>query len=73
MKSKSSFRVKVVREPGNDPITGFFYDLEEQEFEIEALNKLEAYNKSLQTDTISFRGQLRRTFIDGEEYFDPRH
>lgn len=68
-----TYRIKVVREPGNDPITGTFYERAEQEFDVEAPTPLAAFIRSQIKDTIIFRGQLRRTFINGEEYFDERY
>ncbi len=68
-----AYNVKIVREPGKDPLTGIYYEKEEQSFIIEAPNLLAAYLKSQKADTIVFRGQLRRTYIDGKEYFDERY
>lgn len=63
------FLVKVVREPGHDPVTGIFYNYAEQDLIIEATNKKSALIISQLISTLTFKGQLRRTFIDGEEYF----
>lgn len=65
-----TYLIKVVREPGNEPINGVFYDHVEQEFEVNATSLLSAYKVSHLICDIPFRGQMRRTFIDGEEYFD---
>lgn len=73
MESENTYKVKIIREPSNDPITGLFYEYAEQEFEIKAPNLFAAYVKSQRIDTIVFRGQLRRTFINGAEYFDERY
>ncbi len=68
-----TYLVKVVREPGNEPISGMFYDCDEQEFEVDTTSLLSAYQLSHLVCDIPFRGQMRRTFIDGEEYFDKRY
>ncbi|GAB3949938.1 hypothetical protein GCM10028805_27140 [Spirosoma harenae] len=67
------FYIKVIREPGEDTFSGTTYGYAEEEIEIEAVSKLEAYKKSHLYCNIEFRGQTRRTFIDDEEYFDERY
>ncbi|GAB3710155.1 hypothetical protein GCM10027592_46890 [Spirosoma flavus] len=69
----NTYQVKVVREPGYDPSASVFYDYAEQEFEVEATSILAAYLKSEKESTLPFRGQLRKTFINGKEYFDERY
>lgn len=64
--------VKVIRELGTDPVTGEFVDRAEQNFEITAISTQEAYRKSHFLTSIQFKGQLRRTFINGSEYFNNR-
>ncbi len=68
-----TYSVKVVREPGNEPITSIFYEYAEQEFEVEATSFQSAFQLSQLLCNIKFRGQVRRTFIDGREYFDERY
>lgn len=63
----------MVREPGADPITGSFYERAEQSFDVEAPTQFAAYVKSQLANSIVFRGQLRRTFIDDEEYFNDHY
>lgn len=67
-----TYFVKVIREPGPEPITGNFYGRAEEDLEIEAPTITAAYRKSQILSTLCFRGQLRRTYINGTEYFDER-
>lgn len=67
------FKVRVVREEGPSPVTGEVYPYEEEELKIEATSPQMAFEISMMISKIKFRGQLRRTFINGEEYFDERH
>ena len=66
------FDVTVVREAGSDPMTGKYLERGQEEMQIEAANENEAYSISQRKSSLPFFGQIRRTFIDGEEYFDPR-
>jgi hypothetical protein len=68
-----TYHVKVVREAGPNPITGECWPYEEQEMNIDAISRQAAFVISELMHTLTFRGQLRRTFIDGEEYFDERY
>lgn len=65
-----TYRVKIVREAGSGPVSGQFYNYAEQEMDIDATTPKNAYQVSLLACEIPFRGQIRRTFIDGEEYFN---
>ncbi len=65
--------MKVVRKPGNEPITGVFYDYAEQEFEVDATSVQAALTMSHIVCTLPLRGQFVRTFINGEECFDERY
>lgn len=65
-----AYNVKVVREPGANPLTGQLIGYDEQTFEVDATSVQAAYSLSHLVCTLRFSGQLRRTFIDGEEYFD---
>lgn len=67
-----TYCVKVVREAGIEPISGQFYGYSEQEINIEATSPKNAYQVSHLVCDIPFRGQVRRTFIDGAEYLDER-
>lgn len=60
-----TYQVKIVREPGDEPITGQFYEYAEEELEDDATSKLNAFKISQLVCSIPFRGQIRRTFIDG--------
>ncbi|GAB3688526.1 hypothetical protein GCM10027592_03570 [Spirosoma flavus] len=68
-----TYKVRVVREPGENPLTGEFSAFDEQSFDVEATNVQTAYSLSQLVCTLHFRGQLRRTFINGEEYFDKHY
>lgn len=68
-----TYKVKLVREGGNEPISGLFYSYAEQEFEVDATSRSNAYKLSHLLCEIQFRGQTRRTFINGEEYFNERY
>ncbi len=67
-----TYTVKVLREAGNDPITGEFVEYGEQSFNVDATNSKAAFSLSYFVCTLRFLGQLRRTFINGKEYFDER-
>lgn len=66
------FKVKVVREPGANPVTGQFVEYSEQELEIEADTLQAAHKLADYLCTLSFSGQVRRTFINGKEHLDER-
>lgn len=68
-----TYSVKVVREPSKDPLTGQIVEYDEQTFEIDAASAKAAYSLSQFVCTLRFSGQLRRTFINGQEYFDERY
>jgi hypothetical protein len=67
-----TYLIKVVREASNDPITGIFLKGEEETLTISATSEHEAYKQSLKKSNILFKGQMRKTFINGNEYFNPR-
>ena len=67
-----TYSVKVIREPGDNPLTGQFVGYDEQSFEVDANSIRAAYSLSHLVCTIKFSGQIRRTYINGEEYFDER-
>ena len=68
-----TFNVMVIREAGPDPMTSEFLSGDQEDLSIEAVNVEEAFRRSQVMSTLKFRGQIRRTFIDGEEYFDSRY
>jgi hypothetical protein len=68
-----TYSVKVVREPGENPLTGEFVEYDEQSFDLDATSVRAAYSLSHLVCTLRFSGQLRRTFVDGHEYFDERY
>ncbi|MFD2574632.1 hypothetical protein ACFSUS_28630 [Spirosoma soli] len=68
-----TYSVKVVREPGENPLTGQPMEYDEQSFEVDATSVKAAYFLSHLVCTLRFSGQLRRTFINGQEYFDERY
>ncbi|GAB2546668.1 hypothetical protein [Spirosoma aerophilum] len=65
-----TYLIKVVREAGKEPLSGAFYEYTEQEFEVDASSMKSAYQLSYLVCDIPFRGQIRRTLINGEEYFN---
>lgn len=67
-----TYSVKVIREAGTDPLSGQFYSYAEQEMNIDAISLRSAYQISLLSCSIQFSGQIRRTFIDKEEYFSEK-
>lgn len=66
------YNVIVIREAGNDPLTGSYFENAQEEMQIEAETEYEAYQTSQRKCSLPFFGQVRRTFIDGKEYFNPR-
>ncbi len=66
-----TFNIKVVREAGTGPL-GDYLEAASEEFQVEAKNEQEAYKQSMLLCSLKFRGQLRRTFINGVEHFDAR-
>lgn len=67
-----TYSVKVIREAGENPLTGQYISYDEQAFNLEATSIRSAYSLSRSVCTLQFTGQLRRTFVNGEEYFDER-
>lgn len=67
-----TYNIKVVRESSENPFTRQVVEYEEQSFEVDATSPKAAYSLSHFICTLQFSGQLRRTFIDGQEYFDDR-
>lgn len=67
-----SYKVLVVRESGKDPITGVYYEETEELLDIDATSPQSALSVSYILCTIPFRGQARRTYIDGKEYFSDK-
>lgn len=65
-----TYNVRVVREASADPIAGQVYDYAEQSFIIGAESPQLAHRLANRLCTLTFRGQIRRTFINGEEHFD---
>lgn len=68
----STYKVKVIRESGADPLTGEIYERLEEDITIDATSPETAVSTAHVLTTISFRGQLMRVFVDGEEFFDER-
>ncbi len=68
-----TYKVKVIRESGENPITGQLVPYDEQSFDVDAINVHSAYSISIMICTLQFTGQLRRTFINEEEYFNIRY
>lgn len=69
----TEFEVLVIREAGADPLTGTYLEEARETLKITASDRQEALKKSLFLSKLSFRGQMRRTFIDGQEHFDERY
>lgn len=67
-----SYKVLVIREGGDDPITGEYYEETEEFLEIDATSPQSALSISYALCTIPFRGQVRRTYIDGQECFSDK-
>lgn len=67
------YKVNILREPGDDPLTGEFYPFEHEELNIEATSEKSAYDIACTIFKMKVRGQLLRFFIDGKEYFDERY
>lgn len=70
MTKETEFEVTVIREAGLDPMTGTYLGQARETLKIYATNRQEVYKKSLFLTKIPFRGQLRRTLIDGQEHLD---
>lgn len=68
-----AYRIKIVREPGADPLTGELYPMDKEEFFVEAASIRAAYVQAMANFKMNVKGQLLRFFIDGEEYFDERY
>ena len=68
-----TYTVKVIRESGENPLTGQSVSYDEQSFDVDATSVRSAYSLSHLVCTIQFTGQLRRTLINGEEYFDEQY
>lgn len=66
------YTVNIVREPGEDPLTGEFYPFEHEELKVEAVSEQSAYDIACSIFKMKVRGQLLRFFIDGKEYLDER-
>jgi hypothetical protein len=64
-----TYRVTIVRESGLEPLSGEYLQRLEETFDVQASTKEEVFRKSQFITSLKFRGQLRRTFIDGKEYF----
>jgi hypothetical protein len=69
----NTYNVKIIREAGGNPFTGQVVGYAEQSFEIDAIDIKAAYSLSYLVCTLKFSGQIRRTFINGEEYFNERY
>ena len=67
-----TYAVKVIRESGNDPLTGEITAPAEQELEIDATSTQAAHRIAQMMTTLKFRGQMMRVFIDGTEHLDER-
>ncbi len=68
----NTYVVKVLREPGVDPLTGQFTPQCEELLTIGAESQDAAYRQSFRRSTLKFSGQVRKIFIDGVEYVNPR-
>ncbi|GAB3550957.1 hypothetical protein [Spirosoma fluminis] len=68
-----TYTIKVIRVAGHEPNTGKYFEYAEQEFAVDAASQRSAYELSHLVCEIPFRGQIRRTFINGEEYFDEKY
>ncbi|GAA4416294.1 hypothetical protein GCM10023187_47600 [Nibrella viscosa] len=67
-----TYSVVVIREPGPDPLTGEVIGYADEQLTIDATSRQAAYELAQVFATLTFRGQQRRTFIDGKEHFDER-
>lgn len=69
--SMKTYNVLVIREEGLEPMSGVLLSKATEQLQIEAVSTNDAYKQSLTRSTITFRGQTRRTIIDGTEYLLP--
>ncbi|GAA4448735.1 hypothetical protein GCM10023189_07030 [Nibrella saemangeumensis] len=68
-----TYKIIIVREAGPDPVTGEVLGYAEEHITVDATSRQAAYELAQMLDTLKFRGQVRRTIIDGEEHFDERY
>lgn len=68
----TNYYIKIIRESGKDPLTNENYCEESQELEIIADNVEEAIKESYKYCTIVFRGQIRRTLVNGEDFYNEK-
>lgn len=64
--------VKIVREPGSNPITGQIFDYAEEKMMIDAINLQQAHRIAQLLMTLQFQGQRMRMYIDGQEHLDEK-
>jgi hypothetical protein len=67
------YKINIIREPGDDPLTGEFYPFAHEEMSVEATSDRSAYVIACATFRIKVRGQQLRFFVDGREYFDEQY
>jgi hypothetical protein len=68
-----NFLIKIVREPGPSGVGSEWMPYGEEYITVKAENEDKAFRLSHMHSKLPFRGQLRRTFINGIEYSDPRY
>jgi hypothetical protein len=68
-----TYTITVIRVAGKCPSTGQFMDEASETLSIDADNEDQAFRLSQVKSKLSFRGQDRRTLVNGVEYFDPKH
>lgn len=64
-----TYDVRVIREAGEDALTGLSLERGEESFQVDATSARAAFQMSYLVSSLRFTGQLRRTFVDGREYF----
>ena len=66
------FKVKVVREQGEDPLTGEVLTRAEEDMTIQAVSPQAAYDIAQMMTSLTFRGQRMIVYVDGVEHRDER-
>jgi hypothetical protein len=67
-----NYKIKVVREPGSDPVYGTLLEYAEEVFDVEANSTQEAHLLSYRICTLPFFGQIRRTYINEIEHLNEK-
>lgn len=67
------YQVTIVREGGNDPVTGRWCDYAEDHLNIHALNEQQVHQLANFISGLLFYGQVRKTFINGMLHLDQNY